>query len=119
MPDAITHRPNCEAPDACAARGAGHCRRCHFRSVAKALNADPEFRAKVSAASSARMKELNADPEFKAKTSARMKALNAEKIKSLGLRDHEVREWRAIRAKGFSREEAARIVICSRKDEAA
>ena len=98
MPDAITHRPNCEAPDACAARGAGHCRRCHFRSVAKALHADPEF---------------------KAKTSARMKALNAEKIKSLGLRDHEVSEWRAIRAKGFSREEAARIVICSRKDEAA
>jgi len=102
----------------------------------KALHADPEFKAKVSAASSARMKALNADPEFKAATSARMKALhadpefkaatsarmkalNAEKVKSLGLRADEECEWRAIRAKGFGGEEAARIVIRSRKTAAA
>ena len=44
----------------------------------KALNADPEFKAKISKAASARMKALHADPEFKAKTAARMKALNAD-----------------------------------------
>ena len=49
-----------------------------FAARMKALNADPEFKAKLSKAASARMKALNADPEFKAKTSARMKALNAD-----------------------------------------
>ena len=57
----------------------------------KALNADPEFKAKMSKAASARMKALHADPEFKAKmkalhadpefkaaTAARMKALHAD-----------------------------------------
>ncbi len=33
----------------------------------KALNADPEFKAKISKLSAARMKALNADPEFKAR----------------------------------------------------
>src|SRR6185437_4616006 len=137
--DAIVHRPHCEQPDACVARGAGHCRHCHFSSVTKALHADPEFRAAVSAASSARMKALHADPEFRAAasarmkalhadpefrakvsaaTSARMKALHAEKIKALGLVADELDDWRAIRAKGFSREEAARIVIRSRREVA-
>ena len=44
----------------------------------KALNADPEFKAKLSKAASARMKALHADPEFKAKVAARMKALHAD-----------------------------------------
>ena len=44
----------------------------------KALNADPEFKARNAAASAARMKALNADPEFKARHAERMKALNAD-----------------------------------------
>ena len=44
----------------------------------KALNADPAFKAKISAASSERLKALNADPAFKAKASERMKALHAD-----------------------------------------
>ena len=131
MPRSNPH-PDCDRPADCDARGPRLCRRCNFRAVAirqqsdpshvarmKALHADPEFKAKVSAASSARMKALHADPEFKAATSARMKALNAEKVKSLGLRADEECEWRAIRAKGFGGEEAARIVIRSRKTAAA
>ena len=48
----------------------------------KALNADPEFKARNAAAASKRMKALHADPEFKARNAAaaaeRMKALNAD-----------------------------------------
>jgi hypothetical protein len=44
----------------------------------KQLHADPDFKAKLSAAASERMKALNADPDFKAKQSERMKALNAD-----------------------------------------
>lgn len=46
----------------------------------KALHADPEFKAKVSAATSARMKALNADPEFKAKIRAGLARRRAAKI---------------------------------------
>ena len=44
----------------------------------KTLNADPEFKARNAAASAERMKTLNADPEFKARHAERMKALNAD-----------------------------------------
>ena len=44
----------------------------------KALNADPEFKARNAAAASKRMKALHADPEFKARHAERMKALNAD-----------------------------------------
>ena len=48
----------------------------------KALQADPEFKARHAAASAERMKALHADPEFKARHAAaaskRMKALHAD-----------------------------------------
>jgi len=67
-------RPNCQAPEACVAKGAGHCRSCHLSSVAKTLHADPEFKAKTAE----RMRALHADPEFKAKAAERMRALHAD-----------------------------------------
>ena len=67
-----TTRPNCEHPSACSAKGSGHCRSCNGLAVAKALNADPEFRAFATA----RMKARNADPEVKA-AAARLKAMHA------------------------------------------
>jgi hypothetical protein len=60
----------------------------------KALNADPTFKAKLSARASARMKALHADPTFKAKTSARMKALHADPT------------FKANVAKGYARHRA-------------
>lgn len=98
MTEPVIHRPHCEQPTACQARGAGHCRRCHGRAAAKALHEDPEFKAAAS---------------------ARMKALNAERLAKLGLEPHEAEEWRAIRAKGYTGKEAARIVIRSRREVAA
>ena len=48
-------RTNCLEPDDCQAKGAGHCRRCHMTQLAggaasKAALADPEVRARMSAA---------------------------------------------------------------------
>jgi hypothetical protein len=48
------------------------------RERMKALNADPDFKAKLRATASERMKALHADPDFKAKQSERMKALHAD-----------------------------------------
>ncbi len=44
----------------------------------KAMNADPEFKAKHAAAARERMKAMHADPEFKAKHAERMKAMHAD-----------------------------------------
>lgn len=49
----------------------------------KALNADPEFKAKVSKAASARMKALHADPEFKAARARRKAQRIAKRIDEL------------------------------------
>jgi len=48
-------RPNCLDLASCAARGPGHCRRCHMTAprmsaARKAAWADPEVRARMSAA---------------------------------------------------------------------
>ena len=74
----------------------------------KALNADPEFKAKLSAASSERMKALNADPEFKAKTAERMKALHADPEFNplVRLTDRGRRVYNTLRRKGFTFEQA-------------
>ena len=93
-------RPHCQQPSACQARGAGHCRSCNLKAVAKRLHADPEFKA----ANAERMKRLHADPEFK-----------AARIRKLGLLPQDADEYRAVRRKGFSPVEAAGIVIASRR----
>ena len=49
----------------------------------KALNADPEFKAKISKAASARMKALHADPEFKASRALRKAKRIAKRIEEL------------------------------------
>ena len=97
-------RPHCQQPSACQAKGAGHCRSCNFKAVAKRLHADPEFKAADAERAAERMKRLNADPEFK-----------AARIRKLGLLPQEADEYRAIRRKGFSPVEAAGIVIASRR----
>jgi hypothetical protein len=60
-----------------------------------------------------------ADPEFAAKHSARMKALHADRLArrlaALGLRPDEADDWRRVKAKGFRPEDAARVVIASRR----
>ena len=84
------HRPNCERPDACVARGAGHCRACRAREMQK-RTADPEVRARMSAAS----KKAWADPEVRARmTAASKKALADPEVRArmtAALADPEVR----------------------------
>jgi hypothetical protein len=40
----MTARPHCQFPDACLAKGAGHCRRCNGTAQMHRLNANPVFR---------------------------------------------------------------------------
>ena len=47
------HRPHCQKPSACDAKGAGHCRRCHMSAAVKANWQDPDFRARNAAATKA------------------------------------------------------------------
>lgn len=64
------NRPSCEKPEACDAKGKGHCRRCHMRAATKANWQDPEFRARNAAATKANWQ----DPEFRARNAAAVKA---------------------------------------------
>ena len=46
-------RPHCERPDACRAKGVGHCRFCNGRASMKRLNGDPEIVARSRVAQQA------------------------------------------------------------------
>lgn len=59
--------PQCELPSACRRKGYGsHCRPCTLRAVVKVAHADPEFVARKRE----QLRALNADPEIRAKASA-------------------------------------------------
>lgn len=65
-------RPHCELPDACRAKGAGHCQPCHCRAISRT----PEGRA--SRAEQMALKA--ADPAFKARARERMRRLHEDPV---------------------------------------
>lgn len=68
----LTSRPHCEAPQACAAKGPGHCRRCGGRAAMAALRSDPAFVERLVE------KARNVSPRGRAAASANMTRLNKD-----------------------------------------
>jgi hypothetical protein len=100
-------RPNCLSPQACQAKGPGHCRRCHGIALTQT--------AKHKATAAERMARLNAEPEAAQRSSEGCTTRYFAKLAVMGVLPTEEPRYREIRNKRFSAKEAAEIVIGSRR----
>lgn len=120
-------RPHCAKPDACAATGRGHCRRCALLvnpeamaagrrlggtcSLAK-LHADPGFRERVRARGRALVAFLNRDPDIVARRTLAIRATWTSKAANLlGVPVDLIGDYRFVtRTKKLTREQALGVL---------
>lgn len=113
--------PVCAKPEACERKGRGRvCRRCNARAQMSARWTEPGFREHHAE----RLRELHRDPEFaawlKGEARERMARLRARGIVggrtiACGFVGQELDDYRTLRRKRFSPEEAAEIIARSRR----
>ena len=104
-------RPHCEAPQACAAKGSGHCRRCCGRAAAAALHSDPAGVARLGVKARALAEALNRDPAVVAKRTATTNRLRTAKTaERVRIPVSLVGEYRALLRKELTSEQAVGVL---------